>query len=330
MRRALPIAVLLLPLLGLVWSTARVDPLSFNPWVDVADMTASVPPAELRALGPFVLERAWRLTGHDQRFGGYSALVLQPGGLLAISDRNRALPLRLPMAQGAMKLQMPRLISQHWPDGRGYVGFDTESAVRDPSDGSLWIGLEDDPRVVRADARSGTARLLIVPETRDWPANGGVEAMARLNDGRWIMLCESCGTGPGGLHLGLLFASQPARSPSQKFGITVPAGFDPVDAATLPDGRVLILVRRLALFPPHFEARLVLADFAAFDPRRPLATRELGRIDGPVLRENWEGMVLAPAGDHLDLWLVSDANDAALQETRLLQLRLDTAALPAP
>ncbi len=330
MRRALPIVILLLPLLGLVWSTARIDPLSFNPWVQVADMTASVPSAERRALGPFTLERAWRLTGHDQRFGGYSALVLQPSGLLAISDRNRALPLRLPIEPGAQKLQMPRLISQHWPDGRGYVGFDTEAAVRDPSDGSLWIGLEDDPRVVRADARSGMARLLIVPETRDWPANGGAEAMARLNDGRWIMLCESCSTGKQGVHVGLIFAGQPARSPAQKFNFAVPSGFDPVDAATLPDGRVLILVRRLALFPPHFEARLVLADFDALDPRRPLLTLELGRIDGPVLRENWEGMVLAPAGDHLDLWLVSDANDAALQETRLLELRLDVAALPKP
>ena len=112
----------------------------------------------------------------------------------------------------------------------------------------LWIALEDDWHVARIAKQAGAkqlgaARFYPVPALRDWPENGGAEAMARLADGRWIMLCETCGGGRGGLHLGLLFAGHPGTSAAQKFGIVLPAGYAPVDTVPLPDGRLLILTR---------------------------------------------------------------------------------------
>ncbi|TWH86051.1 phytase-like protein with esterase activity [Novosphingobium taihuense] len=313
----------------LVWATQRNDPFTFDRRVEVTDLLPGIPATEREQLGPFKLQQAWLLEGADHRFGGYSALVPQDGGLLAISDRNRTLSIPSTLKPGAFLSAMPNMVVQRWPDGHTTIGFDTESAVRDPIDGSLWIGLEDDWHVVRTDLRTGAINLIPVNETRDWPRNGGAEAMARLPDGRWVMLCESCGTGRGGLHLGLLFEGRPGLSKAHKFGFIVPNGFDPVDAVPLQDGRLLILVRKLGLSPPGFSARIVLADLSRLDLRRPLPSVELARLEGPALRENWEGMALTQDKDGLILWLVADANASTFQQTRLLRLWFDPARLPA-
>lgn len=325
MRKLPAFVLLLLPLLWLSWCGPRPNPNIAESRVRMEDIVARVPASEREALGLFALAGLWRVSGNDRRFGGYSALVQgRAGGLLLLSDRNRVLEVNLPLRVGTASAPIQRAISLRRPDGR-YVAFDVEAAVRDPQDGSLWLGLEDEWHAVQADTLTGRAHFVGVPEIRDWPRNGGAEAMARLPGGGWVMLCEACGTGRGGLHLGLLFEGHPGRSRGRQFGMIVPPGFDPVDAATLPDGRLLVLVRRFAFLPPHFEARIVLADLTKLDFARPLATQELARIDGRVLRENWEGMALV--GD--SLWLVTDANDSAFQQTWLMKLKFDPARLPA-
>lgn len=322
-RKPVAFLLLLVPLLWLSWTGPRDNPNRASGRVLVASITGKVPKAERDSLGPFTLEGLWHLTGTDRFFGGYSALVKsRSGGLLAVSDRNRVLSLPLPPREGWSVPRAQRAISLRREDGR-YVGFDVESAVRDP-DGTLWLGLEDEAHIVRVDTARGRAKFLAVPQIRDWPRNGGAEAMARLPGGRWVMLCEACGTGRGGLHMGLMFPGHPGETKGRPFGLIVPTGFDPVDAVTLPDGRLLLLVRRFAFLPPHFEARIVLADLAKLQFDRPLPTQEITRIDGPALRENWEGMALT--GN--TLWLVTDANDSAFQQTWLMKLRLDPSRLP--
>jgi hypothetical protein len=143
-----------------------------------------------------------------------------------------------------------------------------------------------------------------------------------------MILCESCALNDAGAHLGLLFSGHPGQSALSPFRIVLPAGFDPVDIATLPDGRLLILTRRLSLFPLHFESRIVLADPAGIEPRRALPTTDLALIDGVNLRENYEGMALKPGKDgRMALWLISDGNDSAFQRTLLLELSFDPARL---
>lgn len=330
-------ALLFVPLLWLTWGWQALPVQTTH--VRIISIMAGATQADRAALGPFALEQVWHLSSGNKRFGGYSALVPLPSGqLLAVSDRNSWFRFAPPLRAGAIALPMGRmLVHRPQKDEREY--FDTEAAVRDPADGALWIALEDDWHVARVAKQGGAdyrepARFYPVPALRDWPENGGAEAMTRLADGRWIMLCETCGGGRGGLHLGLLFAGHPGRSAAQKFGIVLPAGYAPVDMAPLPDGRLLILTRAFSMFPPHFSNRLVLADLARLDAKRPLATQELARIEGHALRENYEGLAIRPAPDgqvpdgQVEVWLISDANDSAFQETRLMQLRLDPAKLP--
>lgn len=328
-RKFLAIVFLLLPLLWLTWAWKPLPPDGDSSRVRVDGLTPQVPPAERAALGAFTLQGLWRLQSDNQRFGGYSALVALPSGhFLAVSDRSGWLGFGPQLGAGAHVMPTGRTLVRRLRKGPN-ESFDVESVVRDPVDGSLWTGLESEWHVARIDPETGLAGFHAVPPLVDWPENGGAEAMARLADGRWIMLCESCGGGRGGLHLGLLFAGRPGLSPSQKFGILTPAGFDPVDMAPLPDGRLLILTRGFKLFPPRFTSRIVLADIATIDPKRPLATQELARIEGPALRENYEGMTIrAEADGRVGVWLISDANDTAFQETRVMQLRLDLTRLP--
>lgn len=329
MRRLPPIALLLLPLLWLTWGWSAVVPVTPQAQVRVDDLTAQVTGTDRAALGPFALERLWRLSARHARFGGYSALVsLGDDQFMAIGDRNVWLRFAAPQRAGSSTLPLGRLLVLRQNDST-YAGFDIEAVVRNPLDGTLWLGLENEWQVAAIGQGGRRAQFLTVSALRNWPENGGVEAMARLADGRWAMLCESCGRARGGLHMGLLFAGRPGLSPATPFGILMPAGFDPVDMAVLPDGRLLILTRRLELFPPRFTSRLVLADMTRLDPARPLGTRELARIEGAGTRENYEGMALRVARDaQIAVWLISDANDSAFQETRLMQLRLDPAKLP--
>lgn len=329
MRRLPTIAFLLLPLLWLTWGWTAALPVTPQAQVRVDDLTLQVTGADRAALGPFALERLWRLSARHARFGGYSALVpLADGRFMAIGDRNVWLQFAEPEQAGTRMMPLGQMLVV----GRGEspkAGFDIEAAVQDPSDGALWLGLESAWHVARIAKGKIRPQFSAVPALRDWPVNGGAEAMARLADGRWAMLCESCGRARGGLHMGLLFAGHPGLTPARPFGILMPAGFDPVDMVTLPDGRLLILTRRLELFPPRFASGLVLADMARLDPARPLATHELARIKGAGVRENYEGMALRIARDgQIAVWLISDANDSAFQETRLMQLRLDQEKLP--
>lgn len=283
-------------------------------------------------LGPFELGGLWKLDSPHSYFGGWSALLLMPSGqFLALSDRNMRLRFSPP---GVVVKDIPqktpvgirKAIYLKRKDG-GLEAFDIESAVLAP-DKSIWFGLENDDRLIRVDEDRTKGAFVRLAALRDWPENGGAEAMTRLADGRWMILCETCGGRRDGLHLGLLFADYPDRSQPQKFGLVLPVGHDPVDMATLPDGRLLILTRRLVFFPLHFESTLVLADPAKLDLARPWATQELARIDDAAVRENYEGMALRPTGAGLEVWLISDANGSALQETRLMKLCLDLKRLP--
>jgi hypothetical protein len=328
-RRGLAILFLLIPLL---WTTWGWQPASRN-HQQVLRFAAIAPAADqVTGLGPFRLEGLWRMDSPNSRFGGWSAMIdVGTGQFLAFSDRNMRLRftppgVATPDIPKAKQVGIRRAV-YFKGSRREWAVFDIESAVAAPDD-SIWFGLEDDDRLIRIDADRSKGAFIRMPALKGWPKNGGPEAMARLRDGRWLLLCETCGARRGGLHLGLVFADAPDRAKPQSFGIALPPGFDPVDMAQLPDGHLLILTRRLALFPPHFESGLVLADPARLDPERPLPTQELARIDTPPLRENYEAMVVQDAPQGPLVWLLSDDNGMALQETRLMKLRLDTKRLP--
>ena len=137
-------------------------------------------------------------------------------------------------------------------------------------------------------------------------------------------------------HDALLFPGDPVEGARPvRFSFVGPGGFSPVDMAQLPDGRVLILMRKLVWpYPAKFAARILVGDARAIragaDWRPALAATLPSTLPG----DNFEGMAIVPGGGReLTVWLISDANDTdgrdpGTQRTLLWKLALDTARLP--
>jgi hypothetical protein len=302
-----------------------------NHTVAVRFTPVPLPPAREIAphLGVFTLAGAWAMTSPNSDFGGYSALLALPGGrLLAISDSARSLAFSPPGASPA-----PPEAGQVLPHVRHCkLACDTESATRDTATGTIWIGREYLNAISRHDPALHLEASIRPAAMRDWGANTGPEAMVRLADGRFVVLEEGfTGLFESRLHHAVLFPRDPLLGDRPKlFTFAGAPGFSPTDMAQMPDGRVLILMRRLVWpFPLRFAGRILLADPAAIRAGAPWAGIEVARLSSSLPNDNFEGMAIEPRPDgRLTVWLISDDNSAATQRTMLWKLAVDPARLP--
>lgn len=320
---------LLAALLAITWLREPIIPkgesqtLTFTP-------LAAPPPDELkRHLGAFRLAGAWRMTADNGQFGSYSALTALPDGrLLAASDRGGLLWFAPPGATG-------RTVIGEIAAGLRKRDLDIESMTRDPVSGAIWLGWETTNSISRHDSglRRGLRGMVKVDPAamRDWGGNSGPEAMTRLPDGRFIVLREGFDSfSDQRTHRAALFAGDPAeRARSQRFRFEGPERFSPTDMALLPDGRALILMRRLVWpFPARFAGRLALADPADIRPGETWRARQVASLTSSLPVDNFEAMAIQPRADgQAVVWLLSDDNIAATQRTVLWKLIVDPAAL---
>lgn len=283
----------------------------------------SVTPIAERAgvAGELPLTGAWELRSNHGWFGGFSALVAGGRGLIAGSDRGWLLEIDL--AGPA-----PRAV----PDSFRFIGrrvgprdevLDLESLARDPADGTLWAGFEGF-NVVERFAPDGTRTFRSPPEMARWSQNSGAETMERLADGRFVVIAEGPGRGGKALHPALLFARDPvAPQAASGFRFASWPGYDPVDATQLPDGRVLILLRRVEFaIPARFDTAIAIADPAAIRAGKPWRARIIQRLTGGVFADNFEGIAFVP--DPADpargaLWVMADNNFSAFQRNLLVR-----------
>ncbi|MFA7585745.1 MAG: esterase-like activity of phytase family protein [Novosphingobium sp.] len=282
-------------------------------------------------LGAFRLDATWQITAPRPAFGGYSALVPQGDGWLwAVSDRGTVLRINPAMA----RIAVPKPWRLYDPKGSGPQETDAEAAVRDPITGRFWVSWETTNSIVRFSPGWRREATVRPPAMRDWGFNDGPEAMARLADGRFILLREGSHRQDGeSVHAALLFGGDPITTPSpMRFAFAGPEPFSPVDMTPLPDGRVLVLLRRLIWpAPARFAGRLAIVDPAEIRAGKVWRAREVARLSSTLPVDNFEGMAIEPGGPgeggRLTLWLISDNNGAALQRTLLWKLSFDPAEL---
>lgn len=282
-----------------------------------------------RTVGEVEILRAWKAVSNSDHFGGYSAMIATgPQRLIAASDRGRIMRLSLP-ERGPPAARLSYLSGKIEPQKHL---TDVESMSRDPATGRIWLGYEGINAIERRDSRMENSQRVRPPQMRDWSSNKGAEAMARLDDGRFIVLAEGSAGWGRQEFAGLLFASDPVGDRARtlraaEFSFEPPAGYRPVDMVQIPDGRVLILVRRVHWqIMPRFTAKLVLADPAAIVPGGTWAGRIIAEFAPPNPSDNYEGLALWPRPDGaLDLWLISDNNRNGFQTTYLLEMRWDPA-----
>lgn len=258
----------------------------------------------------------------DPAFGGFSALAVQGNRMTLLADGG--LLFGFHMAPGLRPVNP-------WfgalPDGPG-TGWakrdrDSESLAVSADGLHAWVGFERSNTLWRYRGDFTRAEAVARPRAmRRWSPNGGAESLVRLRDGRFLVFAEDRNGVRGSP--ALRFDRDPTDPAArvERFSFVAPAGYEATDAAELPDGRVLVLTRKLRRFPPQFTAKLTVIEGAAIRSGARLVGREVATLAPPVLHDNFEGVAVMQEGGATIVWLASDDNTSWWQRTLLLKFRL--------
>lgn len=309
--RRLPLSLLLAALLlTLTWTGKTFPPRDTRQLITASPVALDL--AEQR-IGPLTVAEAWALSSPNGRVGGLSGLALTgERGFLVTGDRGSLIAFTLP-ADGAVHDVSIRPLLPRWQ------GIDSESIA--VAGDSIWIATEQRHDILRLAGSGDRSAVRIRPRAmRRWPGNGGAEAMLRFPDGRFLVLAEGA-RGKAGGTAALLFAGDPLICPDAVTAFDYDAGDmgRVTDAALLPDGRVLLLHRKVGPLR-GWRSALAIADPAAIRAGSMWRGEPLARIANHPLSENYEGLAVSGRGPDTRIWLLSDDNFNGLQRTLLVGL----------
>jgi hypothetical protein len=265
-----------------------------------------------------------RLTSRDTGFGGFSTMSVQGDRFTLVSDTGTLVRFRM----GA-DWQPREIFFGDLPGGPRTSFFktdrDAESMAVDPATGRVWVAFEVVNEIWRYSPGLAKAESHAWPrQMRDWGITGGAESMVRLRDGSFIVLAESSGWPGQPGRAAIRFTADPAVGDpaGERFSYVPPNRTHPTDMAELPDGRLLILNRGFSL-ADFFTATLTLADRKEVRRGGVVRAPEIARIASPLIRDNFEGIAATREGDAMIVWLLSDDNHEAFEQTLLLKFRLE-------
>ncbi len=334
MRRFLALLILIGILMPITWCRAplsrKTNTLSLN-FVSVVLRTSERKRAN--ALEPFRIERIWRIESRYRHFGGYSGLVpLGDGRLLAVSDAGAMLRFSPPD-----RPQEAPLGARLWDTVKGpKTSRDFEALTADISSNTFWASMEFENAIMRLrpDKHGKLVREKVVKPKgmAHWGDNSGGEALVRLRDGSFLVLQEGfTSLLESKRHEALRFATDPIEAPdAEPFTLVGLDGMRPTDMAQMPDGRVLILFRRVQwVLPPKFAGAIAIGDPEQIRKGGAWSVRQVAAWGFGIPRDNFEGMTVEQGDDgRLIVWLISDDNRSDLQQTLLWKLTVDPKDLP--
>jgi len=269
-----------------------------------------------------------RLKSPAPAFGGFSSMhtdgkrfaLLSDGGHIVRFDMNEKFHVSR-VTFGALRAG----------PGTGWLKSDrdSESNAIDPATGRFWVGFEQTNEIWRYN-RQGEPEAHLTPLAMvRWSENGGPESMVRLAHGGFIVISET--TRPPdhkmrSMRQAVLFRGDPTdpRTPTTSFAYRPPSGYDPSDMAELPDGRLLILNRRINLPPALFTAKLVIVDAGAIREGAVVEGREIATLAPPFLHDNFEALAVTQENGATIIWIASDDNREWWEQSFLLKFRLET------
>jgi hypothetical protein len=278
-------------------------------------------------VGKLIFQGGLRLKSSNQRFGGVSGLATSSDGrrLSAVTDRGEWLQFK-PVLSPAGKLidvsdvQIGRLRGPTGKLLRRKRDKDAESlatigdgfAVAFEHNHRIWLYQGRAPPFLARPTKMALPKL-----PRAMPRNAGLEALARLRDGRLVAIAEDFPSEAPYLQGWEYNNNQWRGFQYHRHALFLPAG-----ATTLPSGDLLVLERRFTL-TGGFATRLVTIPPSLIGPNTDVTGLELARLERPVITENFEGVASYrnSAGETI-LYLISDGNFFVLQRTLLLKFVL--------
>jgi len=301
--------------------------------IDVELRPLALHPAhpERTTLGHLRYLAGFELTSPDDAFGGFSGLAVAEDGswLVAISDRGHWLTAELEHAadgrlEGFGETRLGPVLDLDGQPVEGRYRTDAEELER--LDGESWIvSFEGTHRLMRYPASGGAVPAPDgVPEPFPFPEgsaaavdNGGMEAVAHLGDGRFLVLAEDLLTEDRHF-MGWVGSAEGWES------LTLDATLElrPTGATALATGEVLLTERSYSVLKGT-RVRLSIVDHVQIEAGAVLRPRALAFFQSPVTVDNFEGVAArpGPAGSTL-VYLVSDDNFNQAQRTLLLQFEL--------
>ena len=273
------------------------------------------------------------MSATNASFGGWSGITIEPDGkhFLAVSDEGHWLSGEIAYAgkapSGIIRARIGPIVALRGRQLDKKRDLDAEAVsplTGSLAKGTVLIGFERNQRIgifpVADGALLAPERYLkLPPEARRMSANKGFEAVAHIGGGPArgaIIAFAERYPGDPKTHTGWIWL----KDISHRLSIVDHGGFEITDAASLPDGRLLILERRFR-WTEGVKMRLRLI---AADALKPGAV-----LDGEILLEaaqsseidNMEGLAIhrAASGETV-LTLISDNNfNTFLQRNLLLQ-----------
>jgi hypothetical protein len=275
-----------------------------------------------RRVGALTFLGGWHLTSNARVFGGISALDVDNNRMTAVSDIGAIIRFRLGQFGAVGDADLKSV-----PKGCGPVvrksDNDTESLAHDAARQTWWIGMEWRNIICRTNADFSKGAYVTPPSIARWRKKKGPETLLRLADGRFLTIAEKA-RDDDPVRPAVLFDRDPndPAAIATKLGYRPPDGFDPTDAAQLPDGRILVLNRRFAL-NSLFTAVLVILDPSAMNANDTMSGRMIARFEPPVISDNFEGLSVTTENGRPVIWIVSDDNYERWQRTLLLKFQLN-------
>ena len=268
-----------------------------------------------KTVGALTYLAGFELSSSDQRFGGFSGLLAEADGrFVAVSDAGIWLTGDL---QGAGPFALIPM-AENVRNATKHL-FDAEALVR--SDDGYLVTTERNHRLLSV-AKPGAAPVPR-PETalmQGWglSSNGGIEAVTRLDDGTLLMFAERGQNIQGLLPVWLVDTDRTVFNLKFK----PPHNFAPTDAATLPNGDILLLLRRFN--SEAVAAKLLRVRARDIKPGAVIRGEDLMTLAPPLSVDNMEALdtLLLEDGSQLVI-LLSDDNFNWFQRTLLMLFRLD-------
>ena len=276
-----------------------------------------------RTVGALTFLGAWELRSDNGDFGGISALVaMKDGRFLGVSDAGALIGFGM---SGDVRADRPFIAALPGAFGKGVIfkDRDSEGIAYDAVSGRVWVSYEFKHAIRRFPASMSRVDGMIRPATmRGWPRNSGAETLVRLNDGRFLVFAEG---GPDdNIYPAIQFSGDPVETGTTQFPFRYrpSQGYRITDASQLPDGRLLLLERRIG-FPEGFTAKLLILDHARITRDATVAGEVIAMLKPPLLVDNMEGLAITQEQGRTIVWLVSDNNFNAIQRTLLMKFTVN-------